>query len=29
MFRKVPFDQMHKGIVDGLKPGIIQFLFSF
>ena len=29
MFRKVPFDQMHKGIVDGLKPGIIPFLFSF
>ena len=29
MFRKVPFDQMHKGIVDGLKPGIIQFYFHF
>ena len=29
MFRKVPFDQMHKGIVDGLKPGLFQFLFSF
>ena len=28
MFRKVPFDQMHKGIVDGLKPGIIPiFIF--
>ena len=28
MFRKVPFDQMHKGIVDGLK-GLFQFYFYF
>ena len=28
MFRVKPFDQMHKGIVDGLKPGIIPiFIF--
>ena len=29
MFRKVPFDQMHKGIVDGLKPNYSNFYFHF